>query len=174
MPDFRIIDTHCHLDIEQFDTDREEVWARAQENGVSDIIIPAVTADRWDGLLALCAGDARLHPALGLHPVYLEQHGEQDLEKLPDAITASRPVAVGEIGLDFAMRELDRQKQVSLLERQLDIAEQFALPVILHVRKAHDDIIRLLKKRSLPGGTVHAFNGSIQQGETYAAMGFKL
>jgi TatD DNase family protein len=174
MPDFRIIDTHCHLDIEQFDTDREEVWARAQENGVSDIIIPAVTAGRWDGLLALCAGDARLHPALGLHPVYLEQHREQDLEKLPDAITASRPVAVGEIGLDFALRELDRQKQVSLLERQLEIAEQFALPVILHVRKAHDDIIRLLKKRSLPGGTVHAFNGSIQQGETYAAMGFKL
>jgi TatD DNase family protein len=174
LPGFRIIDTHCHLDIEQFDADREEVLVRARKNGVTDLVIPAVTADRWDGLLALCMGDPGLHPALGLHPVYLEQHGENDLEKLPDAIAASRPVAIGEIGLDFALRDLDRKRQVDLLERQLDIAEAFALPVILHVRKAHDDIIRLLKKRSLPGGTVHAFNGSIQQAETYIAMGFKL
>jgi len=170
----RIIDTHCHLDIEQFDADREEVLARARKNGVTDLIIPAVTADRWDRLLALCARDSGLHPALGLHPVYLEQHDDEDLEKLPDAIAASRPVAVGEIGLDFALRELDRERQISLLERQLEIAEAFALPVILHVRKAHDDIIRLLKKRTLPGGTVHAFNGSLQQAETYIAMGFKL
>jgi TatD DNase family protein len=174
MPEFKLIDTHCHLDIEQFDTDREEVLARARKNGVTDLIIPAVTADRWDALLALCAGDPGLHAALGLHPVYLEQHDGKDIEKLPDAITASRPVAVGEIGLDFALRELDRKRQISLLERQLEIAESFAMPVILHVRKAHDDIIRLLKKRTLPGGTVHAFNGSIQQAETYIEMGFKL
>ena len=174
LPALRIIDTHCHLDIEQFDADREEVLARARKHGVTDLVIPAVTADRWDGLLTLCRGDAGLHAALGLHPVYLEQHHETDLEKLPDAIAASRPVAVGEIGLDFALRELDRQRQVALLERQLEIAEGFELPVILHVRKAHDDIIRLLKKRSLPGGTVHAFNGSLQQAESYIAMGFKL
>ena len=169
-----IIDTHCHLDLGQFDADRGEVWVRAKKSGVSDLIVPAVTANRWEGLLALCASDPALHPALGLHPVYLEQHGAEDLEKLPDAIAASGPVAVGEIGLDFALRELDRERQIALLEQQLGIAERFALPVILHVRKAHDEIIRLLKKYSLPGGTVHAFNGSIQQGETYAAMGFKL
>ncbi len=174
MPEFRIIDTHCHLDIEQFDADREEVLARARKSGVTDLVIPAVTADRWDGLLALCAGDEGLHPALGLHPVYLEQHDGEDLEKLPDAIEASHPVAVGEIGLDFALRELDRKRQIDLLERQLEIAGRFGLPVILHVRKAHDEMIGLLKKRSLPGGTVHAFNGSIQQAETYMAMGFKL
>jgi TatD DNase family protein len=174
MPDFRIIDTHCHLDVEAFDADRDEVLARARKNGVTDLIIPAVTADRWEGLLALCAGDPGLHPALGLHPVYLEQHKEDDLEKLPDAITTHRPVAVGEIGLDFALRELDRNRQVSLLERQLEIAGRFDLPVILHVRKAHDEMIGLLKKRSLPGGTVHAFNGSLQQAESYADMGFKL
>ena len=174
LPAFRIIDTHCHLDIEQFEADRGEVLARARKKGVTDLVIPAVTADHWEGLLALCAGDKGLHPALGLHPVYLEQHHETDLEKLPDAIAASRPVAVGEIGLDFALRELDRKRQIDLLERQLEIAERFGLPVILHVRKAHDDIIRLLKKRSLPGGTVHAFNGSLQQAESYIAMGFKL
>ena len=174
LPAFRIIDTHCHLDIEQFDADRGEVLSRARRHGVTDMVIPAVTADHWEGLLALCAGDSGLHPALGLHPVYLEQHREEDLEKLSDAIAASRPVAVGEIGLDFALRELDRQRQVDLLERQLEIAERFALPVILHVRKAHDDVIRLLKKHSLPGGTVHAFNGSLQQAGSYIAMGFRL
>lgn len=174
MPDFSIIDTHCHLDVEAFDADRDAVWRRARANGVSDLVIPAVTAARWPELLALCASDPGLHPALGLHPVYLEEHSPQDLASLPDALAASRPVAVGEIGLDFALRELDREKQVALLDEQLQIAERFELPVILHVRKAHDEMIRLLQKRSLPGGTVHAFNGSIQQGETYAEMGFKL
>ncbi|MEJ2308812.1 MAG: TatD family hydrolase [Gammaproteobacteria bacterium] len=174
MSEFTIIDTHCHLDIEAFDADRDAVWRRARENGVCDIVIPAVTADHWAGLLALCDTDPGLHPALGLHPVYLEQHAPGDPDMLPDAIARSRPVAVGEIGLDFAIRELDRERQVALLERQFDIAEDFGLPVILHVRKAHDDMIRLLQRRSLPGGTVHAFNGSIQQGLTYVEMGFKL
>jgi TatD DNase family protein len=174
MHDPKIIDTHCHLDLDVFDVDREKVLQQASDNGVTDLIVPAVTADHWSNLVELCTRHPGLHPALGLHPVFLDAHTAEDIDRLPDAIAVHKPVAVGEIGLDFAIKEFDKNRQVTLLEQQLDIAEQVQLPVILHVRKAHDTVIALLKKRSIPGGTIHAFSGSIQQGNIYSEMGFKL
>lgn len=169
-----IVDTHCHLDLEAFDDDRDSVLQRARNKGVRDLVIPGVTASRWPALLACCEQDPGLHAALGLHPVFLDAHSPGDIDTLNAALDANKPVAIGEIGLDFAHRELDRARQIALLEQQLEIAGKRHLPVILHVRKAHDEMLRLLKNHDIPGGTVHAFNGSIQQGMNYAEMGFKL
>jgi TatD DNase family protein len=168
-----LVDTHCHLDVEEFDADRDAVIARAQTAGVRQMVIPAVDAAHWDGLLALCHRRPGLYPALGMHPVYLPRHRREHLHALAAALTAERPVAVGEIGLDFYIADADREAQRALFAAQLDIAGEAALPVILHVRKAHDDVLAMLAKHPVKGGIVHAFNGSLQQAERYLQLGFK-
>ena len=172
-----LIDTHCHLDVEDFDPDRDAVRDRAWRAGVADLVIPAIHAEGWPGLLALCAAahtGPRLHPALGLHPVYLERHRGADLAALELAVATHRPIAIGEIGLDYHVRELDPERQQRLFESQLAIARDAGLPVLLHVRKAHDQILASLRRIRVCGGIAHAFNGSIQQAEAYIDLGFKL
>lgn len=169
-----LFDSHCHLDLDEFDPDREQVLEDARAAGVCDLLIPAVQRSRWDGLLALCAADPGLHPALGLHPVYLDLHDDTDIAALGERIASASPVAVGEIGLDWQIRTLDRDRQQHLLEAQLAIAEQAQLPVVLHVRKAHDPMLETLRRYRLSGGFCHAFNGSLQQAARYIDMGFRL
>lgn len=170
----QLIDTHCHLDVAEFDADRDAVLARARAGGVEHIVVPGIAADAWDRLVALCTSDPGLHPALGLHPVYVEQHRPEALADLSLAIAAHHPVAVGEIGLDFYLRELDRCRQTTLFTAQLAIAREAGLPVLLHVRKAHDETLALLRKARVVGGICHAFNGSLQQARQYLELGFKL
>ncbi|VAW75375.1 Putative deoxyribonuclease YjjV [hydrothermal vent metagenome] len=169
-----MFDTHCHLDVSAFDTDRTEVLARARALGVSQMLIPSIDANHWDGLLRFCDAQPGLHAALGLHPVFLESHRDEHIDQLEHYIETVRPVAVGEIGLDYYLRELDRGAQLSLFETQLSIARAANLPVILHVRKAHDVVLSSLKRIPVAGGTVHAFNGSESQAQQYISMGFKL
>ncbi len=169
-----IIDSHCHLDIAAFDHDRAEVLQRCREQGIRGIVVPAIDAAGWPGLLALCKAEPGLYPALGLHPVFLPQHGEDDLQQLEQLLQSEQPVALGEIGLDYYLKELDREQQQALFAAQLALAEQYQLPVILHVRKAHDAVLALLKQYRLPGGICHAFNGSVQQAQQYLDLGFKL
>jgi TatD DNase family protein len=171
---FEIIDTHCHLDVVEFDADRDEVLQQARKAGVIAQVIPAIERRSWPRLLQLCARHADLHPALGLHPVYLDRHTAADIEKLSEMAQTATPVAIGEIGLDFAIKSLHRERQIELFDRQLMIAKEARLPVIIHARKSHDEVIRLLQKHQLAGGTIHAFNGSLQQGLRYHEMGFKL
>jgi TatD DNase family protein len=170
----RLFDTHCHLDVAAFDADRADVLHAARSAGIQHLLIPAIQRDGWEKLLALCAADQQLYPALGLHPVMLEQHTDNDIQTLARQIQQQRPVAIGEIGLDYAIKSLDKNKQQNLFEAQLKLAEQHQLPVILHVRKAHDAILQTLKRYQLPGGICHAFNGSLQQAEQYIGLGFKL
>ena len=170
----RLYDTHCHLDVEEFDADRDAVIARARAVGVSDFLVPAIHRDEWPALIALCRREPGCHPALGLHPVYLARHTAQHLRDLDAWIAREKPVAVGEIGLDFALKELDRQRQQQLFEAQLVLARDHRLPVVLHCRKAHDAILAILKRIRVPGGICHAFNGSIQQAQQYLELGFKL
>ncbi len=170
----QLVDTHCHIDIEAFDADREQVLQRASERGVRRLIVPAIDAAHWEGLIGLCDAQPDLFPALGLHPVFLAAHGADDITALESTIEKHRPVAVGEIGLDYFVRELDRDQQQVLFEAQLEVARNMDLPVILHVRKAHDQVIAILKRIPARGGTVHAFNGSLQQAQQYIDMGFKL
>jgi TatD DNase family protein len=169
-----LIDTHCHIDVAEFDADRGEVLRRSRARGVMRIVVPGVDAAGWEGLLALCRLEPGLYPALGLHPLYLESHTEADLARLEREIFVQPPVAVGEIGLDYYVKELDRERQQALFERQLDIAGNAGLPVLLHVRKAHDEAISTLKRIRIPGGIAHAFNGSPQQARQYIDLGFRL
>ena len=169
-----LIDTHCHLDVADFDADRPQVLQQCRDRGIRRIVVPAIAAPGWDGLLALCRAEPGLYPALGLHPVFLDRHTDADLDALPARLAAERPVAVGEIGLDFYVPELDRKRQQALFEAQLEIAREAGLPVLLHVRKAHDQVLAALKRIRVPGGIAHAFNGSLQQAGQYLDLGFRL
>jgi TatD DNase family protein len=169
-----IIDTHCHLDVAEFDPDRQSVLARARANGVAAIVVPGVLAPGWHHLWRFCAGEPDLYPALGLHPVYLDRHQEGDLAALEKFLVEHRPVAVGEIGLDYFVIGLDRRRQQALFETQLEMARAADLPVILHVRKAHDAVLATLRRIRVSGGIAHAYNGSLQQAQQYIDLGFKL
>ena len=169
-----IVDTHCHLDVTAFDHDRSNILQCCHSNGIRKIIIPAIQAKSWSNLLDLCNAERGLYPALGLHPVFIEKHGSDDIDKLEKILETTRPIAIGEIGLDFYLKELDQLQQLKLFELQLNIAKNNNLPVILHVRKAHEQVLQLLNKVKVKGGFCHAFNGSLQQANKYIELGFKL
>jgi TatD DNase family protein len=169
-----LIDTHCHLDVVEFAADRDAVIARSRAAGLVGIVVPAIRAAGWDDLLSLCDSADDLYPALGMHPVYLDQHQADDLEALERAVAEHRPLAVGEIGLDYYVEDLDRTRQQALFEAQLAIAKSAGLPVLLHVRKAHDEVLATLRRIRVKGGIAHAFNGSLQQAQQYLELGFRL
>jgi TatD DNase family protein len=168
-----LIDSHCHLDVSDFDADRNAVLQRARQNGVSGIVVPGIAAAGWAGLWQLCRGASGLYPAFGLHPVFMQQHTAGDLPALQNTLEMHPAVAVGEIGLDFVVDGLNRQAQQTLFEAQLVIARDAGLPVILHVRKSHDQVLATLKRIRVCGGICHAFNGSLQQASLYQTLGFK-
>ena len=169
-----LVDTHCHLDVTDFDIDRELILQRCTAAGIRQIVVPAIDQPGWTNLLALCQQHSNLYPALGLHPVYIDQHLPEHLSQLETQIAQTPPLAIGEIGLDFYIKTLDRERQLELFEAQLQIAKTADLPVLLHVRKAHDQVLMLLKKYRVRGGIAHAFNGSEQQAQQYIDLGFKL
>ena len=169
----QLIDTHCHLDFTEFSQDREQVLERARNANIESIVVPAVKRATWDDLIAMCESSANLHFALGLHPVFVAEHLLEHVDDLPGYLERSDPVAIGEIGLDFYQRDLDQIAQIELFERQLIVAQKAKLPVILHVRKAHDEVLNILQTVSVVGGIVHAFNGSMQQANKYQELNFK-
>jgi TatD DNase family protein len=168
-----LFDTHCHLDVSEFDADRDAVLRRSRAAGVSRLVVPAIDAAGWSGLIGLCRREAGLYPALGMHPIYSAYHRDAHIDALRELIERERPVAIGEIGLDFYIEGADRARQQAIFEAQLALAEEYRLPVLLHVRKAHDQVLQTLKRFRLVGGIAHAFNGSLPQAEQYLALGFK-
>lgn len=169
-----LIDTHCHLDVPEFAADRLEVLARARAAGVAGIVVPAIAAAGWADLLTLCAGHGDLYPALGLHPVYLSEHRDAHVANLERALAGAPVVAVGEIGLDYQVPDADPLAQRRLCAAQCAIARAAGLPVLLHARKCHDDLLGLLGRAGLRGGIVHAFSGSLEQARRYIDLGFML
>lgn len=167
-----LIDTHCHLNFSQFDSDREKLLEHCQAIGVKDIIIPGVKAEDWTQLLKTCGQSPLLHPALGLHPLFLADHKTEHLLQLKDLVAHNTVIAIGEIGLDFYLPNHNKKAQIDLFSEQLTLAQAVELPVLLHVRKAHDQTLSLLQKYPVIGGIVHAFNGSLQQAEQYQQLGF--
>ena len=171
------IDTHCHLDAAEFDADRAEVVGRARAAGVATIVLPAVAAGNFARVREL-AHRHRLTYALGIHPMCTNGAGEDDLAALRRALDSHRDdprlVAIGEIGLDHFIEGLDPDRQRHFLAAQLKLAAEFDLPVLLHVRKAVDKVLRQLRQQPVPGGIAHAFNGSEQQADAFVALGFKL
>jgi TatD DNase family protein len=170
------IDTHCHLDAPEFGPDRAAVRARAREAGVRHCVIPAVQAADFAHTRALAHqfGDAY---ALGIHPLFTPQAQEADLARLDEALTQHRDdprlVAVGEIGLDHFVPGLDRERQLFFYREQLRLARRHGLPVLLHVRRSADDLLRELRRQPV-GGIAHAFNGSQQQAHAFLDLGFAL
>jgi TatD DNase family protein len=175
-----LIDTHCHLDAAEFNADRDAVANAAQNAGVGMIVIPAVERANFQQVIDLTYKHAHCSMALGIHPMYVDAAQPSDLVELKRLITEqlARPtpkiVAVGEIGLDFFVTQTNRETQEYFFTEQLKIAKEFDLPVILHVRRAIDDVLKYLRKYKLRGGIAHAFNGSAQQAEAFAKLGFKL
>ena len=171
------IDSHCHLDAPEFDVDRGAVVARAKAAGVSQIVIPAVAAFDFDTVRALAHQHGFAY-ALGIHPMYVMRASEQDLALLADKLAEHagdpRLVAIGEIGLDFFVPGLDAERQQFFYLAQLKLAKRFGLPVILHVRRSADQLLKGLRRHPVSGGIAHAFNGSEQQAQTFIELGFKL
>jgi len=169
-----LIDSHCHLDDDRFDAQRDEVIARAAAAGIRNMIISATTANRWDKLKQVCTSADGLFAAYGLHPWFVEQHQLNHLRELDEWLEREQPVAVGECGLDFYHSRSDEKWQRQLFIEQLQLANNHALPVIVHARKAMDDVISLLRKHSAHAGVVHSFAGSQQQARQLYDLGFKL
>ncbi|HEY8609334.1 MAG TPA: TatD family hydrolase [Noviherbaspirillum sp.] len=176
------IDTHCHLDAGEFSGEHGDVARRASEQGVHQVVIPAVATGNFDAVRQLAAEHRNCVYALGIHPLFVPQSGEEDLERLRDAIRSAiddaKFVAVGEIGLDFFIPQLARpemrEKQEHFYSAQLKIARDFGLPVLLHVRRSQDHVLKYLRRVDVGGGIAHAFNGSFQQADEFIRRGFKL
>lgn len=171
-----LIDSHCHLDFECFDHDRKQVIERCKRLGIDRIIIPGTQADAWQKQISLCENHPQLRFALGLHPYFLNAYRASHLEKLRTCLTnySDKVVGLGEIGLDGVV-DVDWSLQVSVFTQQLHIATEQNLPIILHHRETHNELIRILKKgKFTQGGIVHAFSGSLQQALSYIDLGFKV
>ncbi len=174
-----LIDTHTHLDFPDFDNDRPQVLARSRTLGVQRMVVLGVYQQNWQRLWDLVQADEGLFAAFGLHPVYLDDHRPADLTALGDWLSRlhghRQLCAVGEIGLDYFLEHLDRERQQSLFEAQLKLAVDFQLPALLHVRRSHAAVIATLKRIRLPrGGIIHAFAGSREEAHEYIKLGFKL
>jgi TatD DNase family protein len=175
------IDTHCHLDAPEFDADRDAVRQQARRAGVGLCVLPAVQRHDWPQVQTLAArhGDAY---ALGIHPLFVPQASDDDLLALDQALSEARQdprlVAVGEIGLDFFVPQLCtpamRERQWHFYRSQLELARLHGLPVILHVRRSGDLLLKGLRQVPVSGGIAHAFNGSLQQAQAFMALGFAL
>ena len=171
------IDTHAHLDAPELAHDVDAVREQARAQGVVHCVLPAVERSNWDSvrLLAHCHGDSY---ALGIHPLYTGRAQDEDLELLAHTLQQHRAdprlVAVGEIGLDYFVPGLDAERQQRFYRAQLVLARRFDMPVILHVRRSADQLLKVLRQVKVRGGIAHAFNGSLQQAQAFVALGFKL
>ena len=174
-----LIDTHCHLDTREFDDDRDAVVGAARLAGISGIIVPAVAPANFAAVRECCTRYGECLPAYGIHPLYLDQVADADLGLLRQWLLdemgkAKPPVAVGEIGLDFFVPGFDVVRQENFFVAQLKIARELNLPVLLHVRRAVDQVLKSLRRINVRGGIAHAFNGSRQQADEFIRLGFKL
>ncbi|MDE2279085.1 MAG: TatD family hydrolase [Xanthomonadaceae bacterium] len=168
-----LADSHVHLDDRDFDADRAQVLQRAQDAGVLQLVIPAVDAASWPRIRDLCAAHPRtLFPSYGLHPAFLRQHAPGDVAALSAWCARNDTVAIGEIGLDFAAAGLDPAAQRDYFERQLELARECDLPVIVHARQALEEVILTLRRHPGVRGVVHSFSGSEEQARRLWQLGF--
>lgn len=191
----RWVDSHCHFDFEDFDEDRASLWKSCRAQGVRTAVIPGVSPEQWPRMAQLCLSSEGLYYGVGLHPCWLQAFLNADavvgadtvlgaeawrdqLPQLRQALISAAAdkycVAIGECGLDQYI-DGDAEQQQAVLICHLQVAAELGLPVILHCRRAHNDLLRLLKRHPLPrGGVMHAFSGSAELARQYWAMGFYL
>jgi TatD DNase family protein len=185
-----LIDTHCHLDATEFGDTQAELVRAANVAGVLRIVVPSVDRSNFETVKQLCAQHPGCVPAYGIHPMYVERTAPSDLDVLREYLALPETVAVGEIGLDFFIDNPDRERQEFYFSEQLKLAREFDLPVLLHIRRAQEVVLKHLRKfygrggpptslrtgpsTGLSTGIAHAFNGSRQQADEFIRLGFKL
>jgi TatD DNase family protein len=167
-----LVDSHCHLDADEFDVDRAGVIERARAAGVRRQVVPAVNAAGWMKLRDVCSSPPGLHAAYGLHPIDLDAHPPEHLAMLREWIERERPVAIGECGLDFFLAQLDPQLQQTYFDAQLQLAREYGLPLIVHARRAVEAVIVAIRRIGGLRGVVHSFSGSAEQARQLWDAGF--
>ncbi len=172
-----LIDTHCHLDAPEFQHMHPALLAAAAQSGIRALVVPGALAAHFETIQKLCAQYPHCAPAWGIHPLYVETATENDLEQLQNRLeqTAhSGAVAIGEIGIDLYERADNLERQRFFFIEQVKLAKAYQLPIIVHARKAIDPVLQVLRQIKVPGGIIHAFNGSEQQATQCIELGFKL
>ena len=170
----QLIDSHCHFDDERFDPDRDEVYQRALFAGVDALVVAGIKADWWPRVRQVCRNYPGLYPAYGMHPMFMADHQQKDIQTLDSWLTNEPAVAVGECGLDFYIDNPDRKRQQELFEAQLALAQKHRLPVIIHARRSVEEVFNTLRRFSGLRGVLHSFSGSEQQARRLIDMGFLL
>ncbi len=170
----RLFDSHCHFDVDAFSADRNEVLQRSRHAGVTDLLVPAIDFASWSVIRDLCHAQAGLHPAFGLHPMFIARHLPAHLDAMSDWLQRERPCAVGECGLDFFVDGLDPQAQRVCFQRQIELAHEFDLPLVIHARRALDEVIQRLRRVGGVRGVVHSFSGSKEQAAQLWKLGFSV
>ncbi|UPG96361.1 TatD family hydrolase [Luteibacter aegosomatissinici] len=169
-----LVDSHAHLDDSAFDADRGDMFERAARAGVRRWIVPAIDRGNWEAIEHLSASREGVYPAYGLHPLFMANHRRDHLGELPHWLDGHGAVAVGEIGLDFYVDGLDPDEQRDLFVRQLHIAKEHDLPVIVHARRAFEETIHTLRRIGGLRGVVHSFSGSEEQARQLFELGFHI
>ncbi|MBI3901548.1 MAG: TatD family hydrolase [Nitrosomonadales bacterium] len=167
------IDTHCHLDAAEFNAQRDDVVRAAHDAGVR-MVVPSVDRSGFGVVQTLCERHPGCAPAFGIHPMYVDSATPADLDMLRDHLARPATIAVGEIGLDFFVAGYDKERQEFYFATQLKLAKEFGLPVLLHIRRAQDMVLKHLRQQQVCGGIAHAFSGSAQQAHEFIKLGFKL
>jgi TatD DNase family protein len=167
-----IIDSHCHLDFEDFSSDRNAVIERARSKGIKQIVIPGVKCDNWHFIREICDNDPQLHACYGLHPYLAGEHTDDDITQLKHWLDNNDCVAVGECGLDYRKNQADKNLQLKFFNAQLDIAHTIDKPVVIHSVGATEDVINSI--RHYPGmrGMIHSYSGSYEQAKKLIDLGF--
>lgn len=181
----QLFDTHTHFDVPDFENDRLQLARVAYQNGVAHLVLIGFVAERFHDLVQchhnlLQEKDIpQSHLAPGLHPFYIEQHQPQDLSQLEDLLRRQDCVAIGEIGLDTFLKQHKQPelfvKQQQYFQLQLELAKDYQKPVLLHIRKAHADVLKILKQHQFKqGGIAHAFSGGVEEAKALIGLGFKI
>lgn len=169
-----LIDSHSHLDVTEFDADRDAVIKRARAVGVTRQIVPAISRQGFGKLKSLCNNVDGLYPAYGMHPAFLDHHRDRDIEALADWLQGEEAIAVGECGLDYYVQGLDLDRQRTIFNAQLELARDLDLPLIVHALRAVEDVILAIRRVGGLRGVVHSYGGSAEQAQRLWELGFHI
>lgn len=169
-----LIDSHVHSDDDRLGRDRAEAMLRAREAGIIAQVVPAICQRLWPRVRAVCTDYPELHACYGLHPCFCHEHQEAHIHELAEWTGREHPVAIGECGLDYFIDEADKPLQQHFFAAQLALAREFDLPIVIHARKAVEDVIAMVRTAGHYQGLVHSFNGSLQQAHRLIDLGYRL
>lgn len=170
----KLIDTHCHLDAQEFNQDREKVICRAKAQGIDHFLVPGIQPKGWKGILDLSRKHPEISAGLGIHPWYIDDQTDNHLERLLRIMKTTPLAGIGECGLDFIKARCSRKKQTEVFIKQIEIACIYNVPIIIHAVKSIDQVIHILKNYPTSTGVFHSFSGSVEQAQQVIALGFYL